>query len=275
MTVENLHDAIGQLPSDLIAKVDEKRSRKPKVIPLRRYASIAACFAVILSSTVFLTRLFSPKGATETAAEAPAEAYMMQGAPDSVNGLGADTSEEAPAAISGTTAETRAAEESPKEDASAIETYAACELPPADAAEEAYEPVTIPFADVQYADTRNIGTAATTSDPMIRIIRSAAQLEELRQKLGYYTMENFDVCVAGYDDAWFENHDLLLVLVKSLHTDGTFSLHAIFESDDAWCINFLSGGPYTGEQTTRFVFATLEKNTIPEGGKLFAMFSVP
>lgn len=103
MTVENLHDAIGQLPSDLIAKVDEKRNRKSRVIPLRRYAAMAASFALVLfCSLFFVTHFVSLGGSNEKAAvmeamekaaadvetmaavEAPAAAYE-EAAPESAD----------------------------------------------------------------------------------------------------------------------------------------------------------------------------------------------
>ena len=89
MTVENLHDAIGQLPSDLIAKVDEKRCRKPKVFPFKRYAAMAASLALVICGGYLFLRMrllnMVVGGSTETAAEAPAA--VMQ-APEEANGFG-------------------------------------------------------------------------------------------------------------------------------------------------------------------------------------------
>lgn len=284
MTVENLHDAIGQLPSDLIAKVDEKRCRKPKVIPFKRYAALAACLVLILGSGLFLTRLASG-GVKETAAEAPAAVMQV---PEEANGFGIteeDSAKEAapeePAAVAGDTAiDTRAAEEAPEEDAvcdyPAIETYAAEEIPPEGVTEEVWEGYPeFPAEDVQYADTRNIGTACTTSDPVLRVLRSRTELEDFRERFGYYDLEAFDGCCERYDEGWFETHDLLVVLVKGLPKGGTLSLASVTESDDSWCVRFYSHGPDTVEAIDRFVLAALDKGMIPEGSHLFAMFEVP
>ncbi len=77
MTVENLHDAIGRLPSDLVAETDRRRSRPRKVIPWKRYAAMAACLALMLFAGRYCLLLFAPKGsgaAMDMIAEAPAAA---------------------------------------------------------------------------------------------------------------------------------------------------------------------------------------------------------
>ena len=100
MTVENLHDAIGQLPSDLITAVDEKRSRKPKVIPFKRYAAMAACLAVILGCSLFLTRLLAPKGgSTENAMLQAADESNRVEAPAAAAPKYDEAHTEAPAAM--------------------------------------------------------------------------------------------------------------------------------------------------------------------------------
>ncbi len=48
MTGEQFHDALTLLPEDLIAKTDEARSRKPKIVHWRRYASLAACCVLLI-----------------------------------------------------------------------------------------------------------------------------------------------------------------------------------------------------------------------------------
>lgn len=78
MTPEKLHEAIGLLPSDLVAETDQHRLQQPKPkFRLRHIAAMAACFAVILSCGIFLSSLGmggSSKGtSTEmAAADAPA-----------------------------------------------------------------------------------------------------------------------------------------------------------------------------------------------------------
>ena len=75
MTIEQLHDALNLLPSDLIAATDRRRAApKAKTIPLRRWVSLAACVAVLLCAGFAVRQgLFTNFTATkEAATEAPA-----------------------------------------------------------------------------------------------------------------------------------------------------------------------------------------------------------
>lgn len=71
MTSEAFSDALTLLPEDLVARADEYRSRKPKVIPLKRYAALAACFAVLLTSVIYVRHLRQNAAVTEMAAAVP------------------------------------------------------------------------------------------------------------------------------------------------------------------------------------------------------------
>ena len=54
MTPEQLHDALGMLPADLVAETDRLRSRPPrKVIYWRSFAAAAACFLLVLGCGLF------------------------------------------------------------------------------------------------------------------------------------------------------------------------------------------------------------------------------
>lgn len=68
MTVDTLHDALTLLPEDLVAEVGLARSR-PRVIPWRRYAAMAACAAVVICMGMFVMDAFLPKYASESVAE--------------------------------------------------------------------------------------------------------------------------------------------------------------------------------------------------------------
>lgn len=65
MTGEQFHDALTLLPEDLIAKADAVRSRKPKIIHWRRYASLAACCALL----VLCGALYESRSAKSTSPE--------------------------------------------------------------------------------------------------------------------------------------------------------------------------------------------------------------
>ena len=81
MTADKFHDALTLLPSDLIAEADAVRSRRPKVLPLRRYAAMAASLALVLLCGAILTGRLMPvykEAATERAAPESADMSMME-----------------------------------------------------------------------------------------------------------------------------------------------------------------------------------------------------
>ena len=115
MNAEKLHDAIGLLPSDLITETDRLRCAKPRVIPWKRYAAMAACFAVVLGCSMFAMQVFAPKGATEAAAEAPAAAAPREQAAPLAPAADAVVSEESAAeapAVNGASGNSNASKDS-------------------------------------------------------------------------------------------------------------------------------------------------------------------
>lgn len=81
MNAENLQDALDFLPEDLLVQADACRGRKKPPVPFARYAAMAACFALILTASLFLTRLTQSKGAAE-AAPMMQDAAIPEAAPE-------------------------------------------------------------------------------------------------------------------------------------------------------------------------------------------------
>ena len=82
MTAEQLHDAIGLLPVDLLEKTDQLRqSPRKKKAPVTRYLSAAACAAVGLGGALLFRAVGQQKGATFSAAAPVMEAAQMDEAP--------------------------------------------------------------------------------------------------------------------------------------------------------------------------------------------------
>ena len=89
MTSEQFHDALTLLPEDLVANADAFRSRKLRIIPLKRYAAMAACLAVVLCAAA-LFRVTQQKSmetdkavsfsVMQDAGAAPAESPRMEAA---------------------------------------------------------------------------------------------------------------------------------------------------------------------------------------------------
>lgn len=78
MTAEQLHDAIGLLPADLLEKTDKLRqSPGKKKVPVCRYLSAAACAVVVLGGALLFRAVGQQKQAvTFSAAPAMEEALM-------------------------------------------------------------------------------------------------------------------------------------------------------------------------------------------------------
>lgn len=102
MTPEQLHDALGMLPADLIAEADRLRSRPiRKVIYWRSFAAAAACFLLVLGCGLFVLDRGGMKGAvTEdlamAAPQAPAMAEPESAKYESANSVFDDFTDNAP-----------------------------------------------------------------------------------------------------------------------------------------------------------------------------------
>lgn len=268
MTVENLHDAIGQLPSDLITAVDEKRSRKPKVIPFKRYAAMAACLAVILGCSYFLTQLLAPKGgSTENAmlqaadesnrVEAPAAAApKYDEAPAAMEPEWEEAAPEAPAAVTGGS-NTAAGE--PVEEISADNTMLHFDSP-------------VNIHATQYVDTQNIGSTNSTSEPEFHLLRSQADLDAFCENFGDYDLEAFNAHCNSYDDSWFELHDLFVVLLKDISANSSTHVTSMLDLDDngIWelCISYSIPYEDSVQRTDRFILMEVVKDAITDEGSI-------
>ena len=80
MTSEQFHDALTLLPEDLVANAGAFRSRKPRITPLKRYAAMAACFAALLTSVIYVHSLRQESAPTEMAVAAPYSVMQDAGA---------------------------------------------------------------------------------------------------------------------------------------------------------------------------------------------------
>ena len=99
MTGEQFHNALTLLPEDLVARADEVRRCRPKAIPLKRYAALAAAFAVLLTSAVMVHTLRQRSAPSEMVMAAPYAA--MQDTPQMEDAKGStETSRFAAAADS-------------------------------------------------------------------------------------------------------------------------------------------------------------------------------
>lgn len=200
MTAEKLHDAIGLLPADLIAEADRRRQGKPEVIRWKRYAAMAACFALVLSCTWFASlALMSGGGAAESMKQtaAPAAAAPME-----------------PAAR-----EEAAAEEAPDSIVSGS----------SNAMEGTERAVYASGLTVYSIETPvKPGSACFDSTERVMLVTSREELESyLTDKDWIYDFTEVREVCAAFDGAWFEDHDLLLLTVHAAYTDVPYAVTSI------------------------------------------------
>lgn len=82
MTAEQLHDAIGLLPGDLLEKTDRLRQNPvKKKTNVTRYLSAAACAVVVLGGALLFRGVGQQKGVAFSAAAPAMEAAQMDEAP--------------------------------------------------------------------------------------------------------------------------------------------------------------------------------------------------
>ena len=216
MNSEKLHDAIGLLPSDLITETDRLRCAKPRVIPWKRYAAMAACFAVVLGCSMFAMQVFAPKGATEAAAEAPAAAAPMEQAAPLAPAADAAVSEESAAeapAVNGASGNSS----TPKDSAA----------PATREPEETVQDTSVIFC--QRVETPVEATAACfSSESSVTLVTSRGELEAyLTNKDWIYDFTDLLATSRNYDEDWFAAHDLLLLTVHAAYPDVPYAVTSI------------------------------------------------
>lgn len=256
MTAETLHDALTLLPTDLITETDKKRNRKAKVIHWKRYAAMAACLVLVAyCGLLFRSGLLSGSDAAkneksvECAAAAPAQMAPQETQAD-VTG---DSVAEA------------------EEDAAAIYDEEMGDLRTVPATESALENTVlymscpINICATQYADSRNVSAICIDSSPQTRLIRSREELEtyyeENRQR---YDLSEFWVCCEIYDEAWFEEHDLLLAVLRDLRADSTTRVTSMWDDNGIWQLHVSYTLPEepSEERTDRYILMEAQKDSI-------------
>ena len=294
MNAQQLHDALNLLPDDLIEEAGRQRSRKP--IPLRRYAAFAASFALVLSGALFCARLFSPKGAMEEAAAAPAA--MQFAAADAANaesailgvpetGKGAPTETQAAAARSGTTAE------QPMEDANTSAKAEATANEPADAAAPTIpekfaseDTVGISLSSRQIETPMNPrSTACFSSHYRVTVLTSREELEAYQSKWApHYDLTGLEEAVSAYDDSWFAEHDLLVMVLHAEPVGSNRTIPLLWntrEEDKAhgwdwmFLVTWVGTSDENGETTVHHLLAELEKGLLSPEDSIVPVFDAP
>ena len=228
MNAEQFHDALSLLPSDLIAETDKLRaSPKSRVIPWKRWASLAACLVLIFGCGWAVVRsglLGFSGGSTKTASfdEAAAECAPQE-----------------PAAMYSNQKTTEAAQGTNDSSVSLAPQEDLTDNAPADAnreMEEAMTPTGYP-ADGSYFIDLNAAQSILTypaqdgnlciDSSQTALIRTAAGLENYLGSWGdYFNLYALEEACAAFDEGWFECFDLLLIRVDTEKSE----LHPVIDS---------------------------------------------
>lgn len=256
MTAEQIHDALTLLPADLIAEADRKRNRKPKVIVWKRYAAMAACFVLVLCSSLFCMQLFTPKGETEAA---PAEAAVMQ--ENSIRGIPATE-----AAAASAVEEAAVCGEGPAED---MQTDTTTEN-----ASAAAGTLCAGMSPPKYLDAIPAATTACfSSNPAPKLFRSRDDLEVYRENSIRFQLDNLMDACESYDENWFETHDLLLITLCGVPAGDRSEITAIRELDGRWEICVENDYDSTeAERTDWHILIETEKGLIESGDDILLVY---
>ena len=227
MTSEQFHDALTLLPEDLVARADEFRSRKPKILPWKRYAALAAGFAVLLTSTVMVHTLLQKSALSEMAAAVPYSVMQDSGA----------VADEAP--------QMEAAKGLPETSNSSAMAGSA-----------------IPFICVE--TPVNVHTTASfVHGPSATGITSREELDAYLTKWDrLYLLDALRDTCQIYDEGWFTSHDLILLPVDGV-TDFC-SVTNLTIVNDSCEITVTLRGEEAEEPTNYHIVLPVEKDSVPD-----------
>ncbi len=253
MTAEKLHDAIGMLPADLIAEADRKRCGKPKVIVWKRYAAMAACFALVACAAWFASIVLTPRGAAEPAMNCAADMAPAAAAP-------MEPAAEAPAC------EEAAPEEPMENGVSGSGNAKKTEDIRSDTTAEA---PTMTTYSLETPLKPSAASFSSTSQVTLAISRTELETYLTDKDWIYDFAQVWEVCTA-FDEAWFENHDLLIMTVHAAYIDVPYTVTSIEDTGGTdpkgwdWYVFYTAAGEGhpEGETTCFHLLTELEKGLI-------------
>ena len=230
MTAEQLHDAIGLLPAELVAEADALRQSRPlRRGHWKRYAAMAACFILVLGCAMTLRQGMTGKMKRSEA--------VMEAAPAEIPALKTPEAKADSSAVTaaGTAQDTGNGQRMDSTDATAL-------LETAAAASKTPEILCIP------TPANLSGTKCYASGPKITLLSSREELEAYRTKWeGAYLLDELTAACESFDDAWFGARDLVLIPVDAasvavteiLSQEGSLEVHLAVthsDSDTSWLV---------------------------------------
>ena len=241
MTGEQFHDALTLLPADLIAQADKLRCRKPKVIPWKKYAALAACLAVLLCGAVVSRNMRSVTMTETMSAAAPASA-----------------------------------EEAAAEDAAAVDAAPRMEAAkgsPEAAPSNAMADNGVDFTCVETPVNRN-STACYAHGPSAAVLTSPEELEAYCAKWSSgYQLDALTAACQSYDKLWFASNDLLLIPLVSVPAGQSCIVTEMTLQNGACDITIALTGEETEEIANYHILVPIEKGAVSDAGKVTLHFA--
>ena len=255
MNAEKLHDALNQLPDELIAAADALRQRKKAPILWKRLVPIAACFVLVLGALYITLPLLTPKGSQDAAPEAAAPMEMMQDAMSQME-------------IAGGMPETGAASECPaentvREDPKAAPDNDGAPLAPESALEEettASVTAEIPVTAYGYC----IGSEEP-EETQITIISTWKEWNAFLAETPRFTEEGG--FVNSYEEAYFEENQLIAVVTTAASSSVRYEVDSIVKTGTGtWLLTIIRDNPewFTDDMTQQLILIELPRTVEPE-----------
>lgn len=230
MTVEQLHDAIGLLPGDLLAETDKARMspRPKKTVLWKPVLAMAACLALVLTGWFWW---FQPKGSTGgTADYAALQAAPAAGAP----GNGAAAEEEA-----------QVDEAAPFRSESMVTDSQ-------------------PFPDWVFTP-RLTGEAG---EPAAVLLRSPQDWQDYQTQMGeQFDLIELDSWLSTLDESWFETRDLALIRVEQIPAGAQPQITAITQEAGKLTVE-IPRYDVSGDGTCWHILAVVEKGSLDSGDQI-------
>lgn len=233
MTVEQLHDAIGLLPGDLLAETDRLRQapRPKKTVLWKPVLAMAACLALILTGWFWW---FQPKGS----AGGTADTASLQAAP-------------AAGAVENGAAE----EEKSAEEALPFRSQSA-----------ATDGTSLP----ETVSTPRL--TGEPEDPAAALLTCPADWTDYRAQMGeQFDLTELEPWAAFLDEDWFAGQDLVLIRIENV-PEGAAPQGEILQQEEGILEIGLPQYPGAEDGTCWHILLPVEKGTLETSGQISLIF---
>lgn len=236
MTVEQLHDAIGLLPGDLLAETDQLRQapRPQKRVLWKPLLAMAACLTLVLTGWFWW---FQPKGS----AGGTADTASLQAAPA------------AGAVENGAAEEAEMAQ--PAEDAAPFRSQSAVT-----------EGTSLPEAVL----TPRL--EGETQEPAAVLLTCPADWTDYRAQMGeQFDLTELEPWAAFLDEDWFAGQDLVLIRIENV-PEGAAPQGEILRQEEGILEIGLPQYPGAEDGTCWHILLPVEKGTLETSGQISLIF---